>query len=182
MKPNSDAELVDAIAAATKAAVTALFREYPGDHFYYCALVTTGEALAPNLTAWSREALDAAVNECDNDPNARAELKWSYADSPFYCYGDTYFEEVRCLFDALGAPDPSDAEAWAAAYTSKMGAMEAAMARLDQEGLFGRLPERAGIVVNVECMPPDQTNVQRALRLNPPEALTEWLKEAAEFE
>ena len=54
------------------------------------------------------------------------------------------------------------------------------MTRLDRAGVFGTGPKRAGIVVNVECMPPDRTNVERALRLNPPEALEVWLREAAE--
>jgi len=36
-------------------------------------------------------------------------------------------------------------------------------------------------VVNVEVMPPDATNVERAIRLNPPAALADWLSEAAEL-
>jgi hypothetical protein len=43
----SRSELVEALALATSAAVTELFREYPAHHFYYCSLITTGEALAP---------------------------------------------------------------------------------------------------------------------------------------
>ena len=96
----SRSELVEALALATSAAVTELFREYPAHHFYYCSLITTGEALAPSLVAWSTEGLDAAASQCPNDPNAREELKWSYADSPFYCYGEKHFVEVRRLFDA----------------------------------------------------------------------------------
>lgn len=176
----SKSELVDAIAAATFAAVTDLFSKHPNDHFYYCALVTTGEALAPILTAWSQEALDAIVNQARDDPSARAELKWSYADSPFYCYGDEHFGEVRRLFASVGTVDPNDTVAWRAAYLLKMSAMEDALASLDRSGLFGNGAKRAGIVINVECMPPDHTNTERALRLNPPEALTDWLKEAAE--
>ena len=61
-----------------------------------------------------------------------------------------------------------------------MSAMEEAMARLDQAGLFGTGSKRAHIVINVEVMPPDYTNTERAKRLNPPEALVDWLKEAAE--
>lgn len=33
---------------------------------------------------------------------------------------------------------------------------------------------------NAEFMPPDFTNTKRALRLNPREALNEWLEEIAE--
>jgi hypothetical protein len=163
----STAELVDAIFVATKAALTDLFREFPTHHFYYFSLITTGEALSPNVAAWSTEALDEVAGKYNGDPNARAELKWSYADSPFYCYGEQHFDEVRRLFAALGVPDPFDAEARMAAYLLKMSAMEAAMARLERTGVFGSGPTRAGIVVLVECMPPDHTNVERALRLNP---------------
>jgi hypothetical protein len=35
-------------------------------------------------------------------------------------------------------------------------------------------------MINVEVMPPDSSNTVRAIRLNPPEAVKEWLKEAAE--
>ena len=54
------------------------------------------------------------------------------------------------------------------------------MAKVDAEGLFGAGRERLGIVVNAVVMPPDHSNVVRATRLNPKEALDEWLQEAAE--
>jgi hypothetical protein len=86
------------------------------------------------------------------------------------------------LFDLLGVLDPFDRQAWESGYAFRLDAMEAGMAQLDREGLFGEGAERAGIVINVEVMPPDRTNVERARRLNPPEALVEWLSEAAELE
>jgi hypothetical protein len=58
--------------------------------------------------------------------------------------------------------------------------MEAAMAQLDREGLFGTGRARLDVVINVEVMPPDWTNTVRAKRLNPPGALHEWLDEVAE--
>jgi hypothetical protein len=179
--PPSRSELVDAIAAATSAAVKDLFEAHPHDHFYWCSLITTGEAHAPVLVAWSTEALDAAVSQYPDDPNARWKLEWSYADSPFYCYGEHHFGEVRRLFEELGMIH-SDPQGWAAAYDFRLSAMEEAMARVDQSGLFGKGEQRARIVVNVEVMPPDHTNTERALRLNPPEALTVWLEDVAEHE
>ena len=169
-------ELTDALRDATRAAVTALFQEHQEEHFYYCSLITTGEGLAPNLTAWSTEALDSASN---GDPVARSELKWSYADSPYYCYGEQHFSRVRDIFeklDELGAKDHSTPSN----YELKMSAMVSAMRQLDKEGLFGTGRRRNDIVVNVECMPPDQSNTVRAKQLNPPTALSEWLSEAAE--
>ena len=54
------------------------------------------------------------------------------------------------------------------------------MARLDSEGIFSIGDRRLELYVLVEVAPPDQTNTERALRLDPPEALREWLVEAAE--
>ena len=152
-------ELADAITEATRAAVTALFSEHPGT-YYYLALITTGEAHAPFLTAWSHEALAAAA-ESEED---REMIKWSYADSPIDIYGED---------------DMSDDD-WAAEHDLRLSAMETALRRLDDEGLFGEGERRLGLVVNVEVMPPDPTNTERARRLNPPAALTRWLEEVAE--
>lgn len=90
--PTED-ELTDAIADATRRAVADLFREHPED-FYYCSLITTGEAHPPVLAAWSRGALTAAAEAADAD-DARWGLKWSYADSPYFGFGDAHFGEVR---------------------------------------------------------------------------------------
>ena len=46
--------------------------------------------------------------------------------------------------------------------------------------MFGQGEQRLNIVINAEFMPPDYTNTERALRLNPQETLKEWLEEAAE--
>lgn len=58
--------------------------------------------------------------------------------------------------------------------------MESAIVKLDRKGVFGHGGDRERIVVNVEVMPPDFTNTQRAVRLNPPEAVRTWIDEAAE--
>ncbi len=38
------------------------------------------------------------------------------------------------------------------------------------------------VVLAVEVMPPDFTNTERVLRMNPPDAVRVWLREAAETE
>jgi hypothetical protein len=173
----TESDLADAVYRAARAAVSDLFREHPDHHFYYCSLVTTGEAFGPALSAWSAEALAAAVKASGADAEM---LKWSYADSPFCSFGEQHFQPMRALFDArpqvFDLPgDDGDAE-----YLLRLRAMESAMSRLDDEGLFGSGDQRLDIVINVEVMPPDTTNTERALRLNPPRALTTWLEEAAE--
>jgi len=84
--------------------------------------------------------------------------------SPFYCFGESHFAEVRQLF-AARPPAGTEAD-----YEARLEAMERAVALLDAEGLFGAGDERRDILVNVEVMPPDETNTARAARLNPPDA------------
>ena len=176
--PSHD-ELVEAIATAAGRAFRDLFAQHPG-HFYYVSLITTGEAHAPVIAAWSEESL-AAVASSSHDPHdALHYLKWSYAESPFYCYGEQYFDRVNQLF--ADRPDIHSLEDAARdiEYAARLNAMESAMQRLDAQGLFGEGVRRHQIVIHVEVMPPDYTNTLRALRLNPPESLSAWLAEAAE--
>jgi hypothetical protein len=171
MIPES-AELTAAIVSATRAAARRLF--LTGESFYYFTLITTGEAHAPIISAWSREKL-AALPEED-----REMCEWSYADSPYCGFGEEYFSEVNALFLRCPHIHTMEDEDYAREYELRLNVMEAALAELDAEGLFGIGPERDQVVVLVEVMPPDYTNTERARRLNPPSALETWLREAAE--
>ncbi len=176
MKTPTEIELEDAIADATRLAVRELFSRHSGTYYYF-TLVTTGEGHSPIISAWSYEALlDASKTEED-----RSFLKWSYADSPYLCFGEEYFAQVNALFEKRPAVGThmSDDE-WDEEVSLRIGAMEKALAKLDKEGLFGRGNERAKLVINAEFMPPDETNTVRAKRLNPPATLELWLREAAE--
>lgn len=181
MKPSYpiETDLVNAIEIAARTAIKELFARHPG-RFYYLSLVTTGEAHPPVLAAWSEEALEEAVKGTDDRNDARWGLKWSYADSPFYCFGEHHFEHVNRLFDLRPDIHSLDGEERIAEYGLRLRAMEEALLRLDQQGVFGTGGERLKIVINVEVVPPDFTNTQRAKRLNPPEAIRCWLEEAAE--
>ncbi|MET9278938.1 DUF4303 domain-containing protein [Streptomyces anthocyanicus] len=93
----------------------------------------------PALSAWSAEALAA---ESERQGCAPLDLKWSYADSPFCCYGEAHLEPVRPLFEARGdlfdlPDDAADAE-----FELRPRAMETAVARLDAEGVFGTGADR----------------------------------------
>jgi hypothetical protein len=173
--PPTESELADAVYRAARAAFLDLFRDHPGHRFYYCTLVSTGEAYGPALSAWSVQALAAESARQGCEP---LDIKWSYADSPFCCYGEQHLEPVRPLFEARGEifdlpDDEGDAE-----FDLRLRAMETAMARLDAEGVFGRGADRHSVVVTVE-VPSEPGNDERTRRLNPPRALTDWLVEAA---
>ncbi|HEY3505420.1 MAG TPA: DUF4303 domain-containing protein [Actinocatenispora sp.] len=164
--PLSETDLADALADATRAAVTDLYRDNPGHTFYYVALATPGEAFGPALSAWSREAL---VGPPDAD-----DVRYPYADSPFSIVGEDHLTPVRDLFAARaqihGIPD-DDAE-----YALRMRAIETALHRLDAEGLYGSGEARTHVLVLADVVPGDPENPDRARRLNPPgPALDAWL-------
>jgi hypothetical protein len=178
----SEKELSESIEDATRNALTDLFKKYP-ENFYYCSLITSGEGHPPTLTAWSIEALERESLKNKSFENARWWLKWSYGESPYFSYGEDYFDQVRKLFSARPQISPKmSANEWDNELQLRLRAMEMAMKRLDSEGLFGSDEKRLGIVINVEVMPPDYGNTERALRLNPIAALSEWLEEFAEHD
>jgi hypothetical protein len=173
--PPTAEELEAAIATAARLAIASLFQSHPG-RYYYLVLVTTGEAAYPFLSAWSEEALSEVASHA-SDPAAQEEMRWSYADSPFCCYGLEYFEGVKALFAGRPRMDPSGpASAWHEEWQVRVDAMANALAALDAEGLFGAGSERHRIFINVEVAPPDDTNVERAVLLNPAEAALPWLR------
>ena len=172
-------ELKIEIEKATQQAFAGLVELHPG-RFYYFSLITTGEAHSPVVAAWSYEALQEAVEGESDVKDAIWGLKWSYADSPYYCFGEEYFKNVELLFGQrpdirlLSGQERKDE------FDLRLRAMEEAIAALDAKGVFGMGTSRNRIVVNVEVMPPDVSNTDRAKRLNPAEAIEEWLEEAAE--
>lgn len=178
MKLEIDDFLVEIIQDATYKAIKKLFQDHK-EKFYYCSLITTGEGLCPIISAWSEEALERTAKEEQDVEKAKYYLKWSYAETPYYAYGEEYFEDVNRVFlermRKLTTEKERDRE-----IQLRINSMEKVMYNLDMDGIFGQGKERLGIVINAEVMPPDFTNTERALRLNPREALNEWLEEIAE--
>ena len=166
--------LVTAVADATRSAVRALLAEHVDETFYYFSLITNGEGHAPQFVAWSKEALDIVVAR-EGDEDLIWDYRWSYAESPYYRYGNEYYAPVRELWATRGELDPVDEEEWELEVGFRIGAMVDAMELLDREGLFGDAADRTCTVINVEWMPPDAANVLRARRLNPPESFALWL-------
>lgn len=130
-------QLGDAIFEAAEKAFRKLFEN--GEHYYYCVLLTTGEALPPCISAWSEEALERLVAQGAIPEDEIQYYKYSFADSPYYAFGDY------------------------------------AMKKLDEAGIFALNQPRAQVYINVELMPPDDTDIQRALSFNNLEHIKEWL-------
>ncbi len=173
-------DLVQVIRTAANGAANALLGN--GEHFYYFSLITSGEAHSPIVSAWSWEALDRATASDPDPEKAKAELKWSYADSPYMGFGENdFFRPVVAAFSKR-PPMQYDwpKETWQKEYDFRFSAMEEALRRVDAGGAFGTGLKRDQIAVLVEVMPPDSTNADRARRLNGPSAIAAWLEEAAE--
>ena len=170
----SETKNYEVLLDATRNAFQALFKEHP-EHYYYCTLIMS-ECATPFIAAFSEEALQQAV-DANGGTYSAEELKWSYADSPYCGYGyEEYFTELEQVFngqmDAIDNDDEYDAaiEDW-------MDMMERVMKQLDEEKLFGEGVVREAMIINAEYMPPEDSNAERAERLNAKAAYQEWYEE-----
>lgn len=178
---SGDEILVTSLIVAARQAFLELFGRHD-EAFYYCSLVTDGEGNCPIISAWSIEALERVlIDEDDEDDveKARSELKWSYADTPYYAFGEKYFEPVKVILEDRRALLEQDFQS---EFGRRIQAMEYVMSVLDHEGVFGLGENRLCVVINAEVMPPDYGNTVRGKRLNPSAAIEVWLDEAAESE
>ena len=163
----------DILLEAARNGFEALFKEHD-EEFYYCTLILS-EGATPFISAFSKEALDAAVKK-NYDKYSAEELKWSYADSPYCGYGfEEYFTEIDKLFnermDNVSDEDyDNEIEYW-------LSLMEKVMKTLDKEKVFGEGQIRRDMIINAEIMPPDDSNAQRAEQLNTKTAYKKWYKD-----
>ena len=178
MDQQVDEKLVDVLENAVEQALTKLFKEHC-ENYYYITLATFEECVCPVISAWSVEALDREAGKSDDPEKEREYLKWDYASSPYYAFGyDEFFGEAVALYDARSAElDDVDDDAYETEMNIRLNSMEKVMHDLDQKGLFGRGEKRLGVVINAEYMPPDYSNTERGIRLNPEKAIKEWLEQ-----
>lgn len=160
-----DKKLVEAFVTALTNSFSSLKKTHK-ERFYYYAFVFD-EGLRPYISAWSYEALEKSIAENEITDEERNWWKWDFSDSPYAVYGyDDFFNEVKELLDerqkALSIDELYDKE-----WKIRISSMEEAMKRLDRTGIFGAGDERTNVVINVETAPPDGSEYNRALRLNP---------------
>lgn len=167
--------LAEKIATAAEKSFLSLFEN--NESYYYCVLVTTGEALCPFISAWSLEALEAFSNiKSHEDANLS---KWFYGNSPYVNFGEENFEIVRQLFSERELDLDNETE-YFKEIDFRLEAMVLAMEMMDRRGVFSLNQLRSEVYINVEVVPPDSSNTIRALRLNKKEDILDWLNEAAE--
>lgn len=166
-------EIVNELERAVTFSVNELFENHQNEDFYYISLITSGEGFAPILTAWSYQELSRVANKGEED-----DLKWSYADSPYTMYRNPYFERINIMLDNRNTDELSDSE-----FNFRINAMVKAMKQADEKGVFGSGENRLNLLLNVEVMPPDSGNVERAIQLNPENSkiLPIWIEEAGEI-
>jgi hypothetical protein len=177
MKNDVDS-LANEIATAARKAFLDLFSN--GERYYYCTLVIFEGYFPPFISAWSWEALERESKKQASSEDAKL-IKWSYADSPYCAYGQEHFDANSILSKRPFIYDLDDEE-WDDELDIRLKAMELAMKKLDAEGIFELNQPRSDIFINAEIMPPDGSNTKRARNLNSPEAMRDWLAEAAEPE
>ena len=173
-------KLVATIEEATSQAAIDLFNS-TNETFYFFVLSTTGEALAPFVSAWSYEALKRQSIAQNWDAYDIADFKWSSIDSPYLEFGSQYFHQVNQAFlDRIDIHSLKTEVEYEKEFNFRINAMEEALHRCDMKGIFSLNQARSEIMINVEVLPPDYTNTIRAKKLNPIESIQFWLKEAAE--
>ena len=176
VKMNFHQDIVAAYKVALQKAVSGLF--LTGESFYYLSLVVDENGLPPVFSAWSRESFFAACKQMDDEQALW--MKWSYSDSPYFEFGAVYFAEANELWQSKGGIDDFITDDWIEELAKRVNSLEKCFAELDADGFFSGMVKRTSLMINVETTPPTEEDTQRAQRLNPPEAIKEWLEEAAE--
>lgn len=172
-------ELVEAFAKAVGSAFFSLEKTHKEQFYYYAVIFDEG--LHPYISAWSYEALEKSIIDNKITDEEKNWWKWDYSDSPYAVYGyDKFFDDVNELLDKR-ANRLSDDELYDIEWNIRVDSLEEAMKRLDQSGMFGIEEDRKNVVINVEIAPPDGSEYNRALRLNPASPLlSEYLESCEE--
>ncbi|MWW26900.1 DUF4303 domain-containing protein [Algibacter lectus] len=170
---------------ATRKTFLELSEYLSGEQIYYFVLTTTGELLSPGHSVWTEKLLDKVtknqIKPNENYNDLKSDLKWSYADSPLFYYGKKHFNLVENIF--LKCPNLFDLteKEYIKEFDNRINAMTNALIELDREGIFGIEDKRKRIMINVEINPCDESNIERAKKLNPNGGIVEeWLSEFKE--
>ncbi|UOQ58760.1 DUF4303 domain-containing protein [Leucobacter allii] len=141
-------ELVDVVADAAREAILRLRAAHTEDFCIY-ALVASGEAYRPHLAA-----------------TVRGDGQWDLAEDPDAIVEDDILARTEEAFEGRGQLHEMSDPAAETEYVRRLASLEAALRRLDQEGMFGIGDERSRVLLVVATMPPDESDAGFARRLN----------------
>lgn len=171
----------DILYSACKRAFEELFNANK-EKFYYCTLTITGDGLTPVISAWSYEAL---CRQCNGNQDEMNDIKWSYADSPYYAVGYEMFDSVTELLierhNIIKIDEIADQD-WVHEVDMYLNVMYNVMKMLDMDGMFSKTQKREDVLIAVEIMPPDDscTTLIKKLNSNNTEIFKEWKQEISE--
>lgn len=172
-------DLVNCLEKAVRESIESLKKEFNENFYYYAFIIDEGGV--PYISAWSYEALERIGDEIDADDSESfeeelMEYKWSPCDSPYCAYKhEEFFKETDDMIRRKMDDLYFDKEFYVV-----INSMEEAMKRLDNLDFFCGDNYRHKIVISVEIMPPEYSNTERIKRLNPSEAIQEWLEYCSE--
>lgn len=186
--------LIHMLTQATRLAFQSLKQHYESEIIYAFALYTHGDFSYVTSTASSEEGLTKVaqkyIAEGRHNNRSLSEqrilLRWSPADSLLHEVGGEFFndidpllEEANAIMDALYDEENDSWDAVEAFAQRVESSFIMALQTLDSEGLFGTGEQRKAITVNLLMGDQsDESRVQHAQQLNPPEV---WQRLAREL-
>ena len=165
---NLTKHLVDAIGKS----LDELFKT--GKTFYYIKTTMTGEGFTPCLSASCEEDINQTDFTTDKD------VRFSEENSTHYAIGyETHFKEVTKLLNTRPTIDDLSLDDWQIEWDMRMSALVDALIELDSNGVFSKTQPRQNILVTAECLPPDDSDIERAKLLNRSDnlILKQWLED-----
>jgi hypothetical protein len=167
-------EMTKAWADSLERALAHLWTFHDRGGFYYFVLATTDSLDFPCASAWSEEALLAQSARLGHLP---AELRFSYADSPFLDFASPFTAALREEWDRdVERGRTSDDTTHDLLAGRRLSTLVGAMHRLRASGVV-----HAGLVINVELG--QTSDRERARLLNAPSPmLGEYLGSSEEGE
>ena len=176
--------LSELLAASCRRAWDGWTTKYPKERFYAFALYTTmdGEYFVPSicgedgLTKVARQYVKQ--KSFANIDDARAELRWSFADSPYHAQGERYSDGIDDALDRAPIPYDKSERAADKVIKTRLDAAVKALQSLDKRGVFGKGARRKKLVLLIEAGDRDQEwALKLAKRLNPNDVYSKYAKQ-----
>jgi hypothetical protein len=177
-------QLQVAIEASCRRAWEGWSKKNPDERFYAFALYTTMDAdyfvpsasgengLAKVARQYIKRKSFATIDE------AKSQLRWSLADSPYHTQGERYNKGVDEELDAAPIPYDKSERVADKVIKARLDTAVAALQSLDRQGIFGKGAQRRKIILLVEAGDRDQEwALKLAKRLNTKNVYSTYAKQ-----